>query len=267
MLDANQKQALFDRIRIDTIKGIFDDHQKLPYRMWGWVKNKVRQATSASSTSKTAAAANLGLSGLSMVVDKIPLLGSAITTVGGGVVSSMQSKELYKRACSSHDPDEKVKLTGEYMVVSGAEAVSDAVRKVNDAAAELKKKKVTNCKEYNEFASALYYYNYRLQRLMMYNAQLKTYANAVEKTLLDAHEKWENAEKAFEREGVKFWDDWQWHSKHCSNECCTFPWESVEISGPTQVKLPHGMQNVKLTPIKATGPNPPPLPPRPLKPR
>jgi hypothetical protein len=153
------------------------------------------------------------------------------------------------------------------MVVTGAQAVSDAVRKVNDAAAEAKKKQVRNCREFNEMMAAVYYYNYRLQRLMMYNAQLKMYANAVEAKLLDAHKKWEEVEKALEREGVKFWDDWSWHSKNCTDECCTFPWDKLEISGPTNVKLPAAIQGMKLTPIqpKQDPRNVLPLPPRPAR--
>jgi hypothetical protein len=263
MLNEEQKKALFERIRLDTIKGIFDEHQKLSYRLWGWLRNNYRRVAGSSTTSKAALGANLGLTGVAAAVQQIPILGGVITKLGGEVVAAVQAKDLYKRACSSDDPDDKVKLTGEYMVVGGAQAVSDAIRKVNDAAADLKKKKVTNCKEYVEFVNALYYYNYRLQRLMMYNGQLKMYAIAVEAKLLESHKKWEEAEKALEREGVKFWDDWSWHSQHCTSECCTFPWDSLEISGPTNVKLPAGLQGVKLNPIQK--PAPPPLPPRPFK--
>ena len=261
-LKEQEKKDLFNKIRIETIKGIYDDHQRMPYRMWGWVKNKVRGVTGASNVTKTATAANLGLNAISAALDKIPLVGTVVTTVGGGVVAAVQAKELYKRACSSDDPDDKVKLTGEYMVVSGAQAVADAVRKVDDAAADTKKKQVKSCKDFNEMMGAVYYYNYRLQRLMMYNGQLKMYAEGVEKKLLAAHKQWEDVEKVLEREGPKFWDDWTWHSQNCSDDCCTFPWNTLEISGPTNVKLPAGLQGVKLNPIKQA---PPPLPPKPFK--
>jgi hypothetical protein len=255
MLTEQAKKQRFEGIRLDAIKGIFDEHQKTSYKLQGWLKNKIRGVTSASTTTKAALGANLGLSFVLATIEKIPVIGGAVAAARGGAVAAAQSKDLYARACKSDDPDEKVKLTGEFMVVSGAQAVSDAVRKVNDAAADLKTKRVTNCKEYIEFAHALYYYNYRLQRLMMYNAQLKMWASSVEAKLLESQKHWEEAEKAFEREGVKWWDDWSFHKQHCSDGNCTFPWESLEISGPIpgSVKLPAGLTQdprFKLTPIK-----------------
>jgi hypothetical protein len=111
-LTEQEKRDLFNRIRLDTIKGIFDDHQKLPYRLWGWVRNNVRRLTGASNVTKAATAGNLALSGISMAVKEIPMLGTVVTTVGGAVIAAMQGKELYKRACASDDPEDKVSSPG-----------------------------------------------------------------------------------------------------------------------------------------------------------
>ena len=51
------------------------------------------------------------------------------------------------------------------------------------------------------------------------------------------------------------YDDWSFHKQHCGDGNCTFPWESLEISGPIpgSVKLPAGLTQdprFKLTPIK-----------------
>jgi hypothetical protein len=66
--------------------------------------------------------------------------------------------------------------------------------------------------------------------------------------------------------GPKIYEDWTWHRSQCK-DVCIFPYETLEISGPTNV-VKHstyqaGPGAMKPVPVVPTGKNALPLPPRP----
>jgi hypothetical protein len=274
-LTPQQKQEFFEKIRQDTITGIKRDHDRFAYKVMGWCRNKFRSAIGMSDDSKMAAGYKLGAK-LALMPLEVPVLKPILDMVISAGISAAQGKSLAWDMDHAGDRDEKVQVSGEWVVLKGAEAFKDAVRKIDDAANNFNKRGAPqHCDDFCEWVKSFYYWRYRLDRLRYYHALLQGYLTAVDGKLADAERFWLQEEFKLKQEGPRIFDDWSWHHKNCRDrETCVFPWDiwkkTAEISGPVLNKTPANLAAMKLRPIVPPKPHfgpPPQAPPRPLTPK
>jgi len=261
-LTPQQKQALFEKIREDTIAGVKRDHNTFSYRVMGWCKNKFRSAIGLSNDSKAMEASKLGVK-LALLPLEVPVLKAILDMVISAGISAAQAKALAWDMGHRGDSDEKIQVSGEWAVLKGAEAFKDAVRKIDDAAKDFNRRGAPqHCDDFCEWVRSFYYWRYRLDRLRYYQALLQGYLTAVDGKLADAEKVWQQQEQKLKQEGPKIFDDWSWHHRNCRDrETCVFPWDdwkkTAEISRPVLNATSANLAAMKLRPIV------PPRPPRP----
>jgi hypothetical protein len=229
-LSQQQKQQLFHRILQETESGIRRDHENSLYKMKRWLANKFHAFCASSSQSKGAAVAKAAAKVVFLPL-QIPVLAPLLSTLVGEGLRAMEKRELAMDMDAAATQEDKLRFTGEWAVVKGAEGFRDAVRKIDEAAAEFNKRgAVNNCDDYCERLHHFYFWKYRLNRLRYYLAHLKAYLNAAEKKLDEAEKKWAEQKPALEHDGPAIFDDWKWHAEHCKDkETCVFPWDLINF--------------------------------------
>jgi hypothetical protein len=260
-----EKQKIIDKAFKDMEDDVIQKHKAYGWRTWGWVKNKWAATMGMSSTSKKATLGQVASKALSYV----PLVGGFASFTVSQLASAYKTQALAEKMASSADPDEKLKVSGEFMVVKGAEDLATAVRKVMDAQNEVNKLLMNdkaagkNCHLYLDFLSATMYYKYRISRLEYYLNIMYGYTVEVKKQLEQMKTKWPETEKVARECGMERLGDFWFHFDSCKgNPVCLYQEEwlkkYVEISGPTNVQ--------GFNPRPGNSPVPPPLPPRPPRP-
>lgn len=235
-----EKKKRFQEIARKTDEGIRKDHTQLPYKVKGWFRNKWRRLTYSPSsfmagTAKTAATVGGAITG--KVVSNVPFIGLIFSTAAKEAINVANKTWIEYKAQLGNDlaaDDETLHYKGEWNAIKGAEALADAVRKVDDAATKFQNcSPYQNCDEFMKKVSAFYYYKYRVRRLHYYMTIMDTYNSMVKKMFDREFKRVALLEADFENEGWHIFDKWEWHSRRCSAECCVFPWETLEISQPT----------------------------------
>jgi hypothetical protein len=271
-LTPQQKQELFEKIRLDTITGVKRDHDTFTYRVMGWCKNKFRSAIGLSNDSRAAEASKLGVK-IALLPLEVPVLKAVLDMVISAGISAAQAKALAWDMGHKGDSDEKIQVSGEWAVLRGAEAFKDAVRKIDDAAKDFNRRGAPqHCDDFCEWVKSFYYWRYRLDRLRYYQALLQGYLTAVDGKLAGAEQVWLQQEQKLKQEGPKIFDDWSWHHRNCRDrETCVFPWDvwskTVEISKPVLNATSADLTAMKLKPIVPPRPPRPQFPSLPPKPR
>ena len=141
----------------------------------GWCRNKFRSAI-GMSTASTGAQEFKIVAKLALLPFEVPLLKSILDTVISAGISAAQGKVLAWNMDHAGDRDEKVQVSGERVVLKGAEAFKDAVRKIDDAANAFNQRGAPqHCDDFCEWVKSFYYWRYRLDRLRYYHAILQGY--------------------------------------------------------------------------------------------
>jgi len=190
------------------------------WRAWGWVKNKWDGTTGMSSISKKATAGQVFSKGLSYV----PLVGKFASVPVSVLITKYQIKALAKKMEKTADPNEKLTVSGEFMVLKGAEDLATAVRKVVDAQNDVKKlfnddmAGGKNCQLYLDFLSATMYYKYRITRLEYYLGIMELYTVEVKNQLEQMKSQWPKMETGARECGMERLGDFWFHFDNCKGD-------------------------------------------------
>jgi len=246
MWDDQARRRHFQDIAFQTFKGICASHHRAAQKTWGWLRNKVKGGLSTTTPSKLGVIGGVGLSGIVWSLKQIPVVGLPVSTVtnlvGKAAWGSLINNTLYAAATATDDPDDKMKLTEEYLLAKGIGVLDDSMRKLKDATATWNSKGTPkNCADLNDTLYALYYYSYRLQRAKHYNSALAGYAKLVHDKLAQSEQDWEAARKGLEDKFVESWAPGggiMWHFNNCSDGCCTLPFDKMAASHTGQILPP-----------------------------
>lgn len=234
-LSPEQKAARFAEIRKETIEGIRRDHERFSYRLYGWCRNKFRSVFGMSPAGQAVAVAK-AVAKLALLPLQIPILNPVLNKLASEGLEALEKSELAYHLGPKAQGEEMMKASGDWLIVKGAEAFRDAVRKIDDAAAafnHLDPRHFKNCDDYCEWVKDFYYWRYRLDRLKYYQSMLQRYMNGVERKLAEAEQAWVREELKMQQEGPKIFDDYHWHLEHCQmRETCVFPWQIRKAPPP-----------------------------------
>lgn len=276
-LSQQQKQQLFERMLRETEASIKRDHESSLYKMKRWFVNKFHAFLASSSQSQGAAVAKVAAKAMLLPLE-IPVLKTLLGTLVSEGVKALERRELAMDMDAAVTAEDRLRFTGEWAVVKGAEGFRDAVRKIDEAASDFNKRgQLNNCDDFCERLHDFFFWKYRLNRLRYYLNHLKEYVNAAEKKLDEAEKKWEAQKPVLEREGPKIFDDWKWHAEHCKDkQTCVFPWDlihfgdahpqvsqaSLQGRAVTHAAPPHLVHAPPPPPPKLWVKRPPPPPPK-----
>lgn len=259
-MNYTEKKELFEKLVADTQTTITERHDSAAWKTWGWVRNKWGRMTGSAGTAQAAkVAVKLAL----IPLQGVPFVGAMISAAGNAAIDLARRKWL-ERCFSSSQGEERFQAMGELLPAKWADGYIDAVRKLDTAGRALNNYPVQSCATMLEYLNRFYYWKYRLDRLWFYHMLMVEYLGQVDQKFQDAERTWKEMERDLKLNGPKLFDDWQWHRAHCNDECCTYPWDNLQISGPTLTGTTADLASMNLKPIKK---QPPPLPPRPPKPR
>lgn len=234
-LNPEQKAARFLEIRKETIEGIRRDHERFTYKVYGWCRNKFRSVFGMSSAGQAVAVAK-AVAKLALLPFQIPVLTPALNKLATEGLEALEKSELALRLGPNAHGDEMIKASGDWLVVRGAEAFRDAVRKIDDSANAFNHQDPSHfrhCDDYCEWVKNFYYWRYRLDRLKYYKSMLQRYMDGVDGKLKEAEQAWVQAEAKMQQEGPKIFDDYHWHLEHCHmRETCVFPWHIKKAPPP-----------------------------------
>jgi hypothetical protein len=198
----------------------------------------------------------------------IPVLGAALASIGGMAVNYARRKWLESGAFTGPE-EERFQAMGELLPLKWADAYVDAIRKLDQASAALTNYPVTSCATMLEYLNRFYYWKYRMDRLWYYHMIMVEYSAQVDTKFQEIERTWKEMERDLKLKGPTLFDDWTWHSDHCGDDCCTFPWNTLQIGSPTLTSTTADLGRMNLQPIQRPAPprpaggTPPPLPPRP----
>ena len=247
-----EKRELFQQLCQKTIRGIYEQHQSTPYKVYGWFRNKWNRFGASSGINKVGTATQAAWVVVSeLVLRNVPLIGPRLAFIGAmaiqkGKAALLQSVVLDKTLGKDwiNDPKEKQLMQGEFLAQKGAEALADAVRKADAAAEALKNYPVKNCETFNEYLSRFYYWQYRLMRVRYYQQVLIEYCLAVDEHITEVERIFNEQERDLKLKGPKIFDDPVWHQENCSTECCVYPWDKYPLVSTTA-----DLKAMKLQPI------------------
>jgi hypothetical protein len=226
----------------------------------GWFWNQWNRPTSLQDIGSYAAKGTVRVG--AFFIRAIPVLGSLLTMAADEYVALARRKANEKGAQAG---DQEV--SGVFLAEHGMQAYVDAVRKANQAEHDYNAQEVANCRDFTEKVARFYYLKYRLERLRHYHAMVQSYSQRVEAALTDSEAMVRQGEAHMKANAPKMFEDPRWHGGFCK-DFCMYPWDRLEVSGPTDVVYhpgpmvagPNAGKAVRMVP---TGKNPLPLPPRP----
>lgn len=203
----------------------------------GWARNLWDRPTTKYDVANYSMMA--GSRSVTFFLSSIPGLGSLLNAAAdafsGMVIRKQMEQEL------QYNPADH-KLAGQLLATSAMQAYVDALRKVEKAATDYNSMgNLDNCENVLEKMARFYYWKYRLQRAYHYHKIATGFCMAAEQALERAGKALKETEKTLDTnmpESVLF-KDWEWHTAHCMKQgsTCVFPWKTLEISGPQNVKV------------------------------
>ena len=262
-----QRSAIVQKLCDETDKKVRELHKGTTSStefnlnaLQGWFWNQWNRKTTLQDVGTYVAKGSVSVT--AFFLRSIPVLGSLLTMAADEFVALARRKANEGTVKASGDHE----VTGIYLAEHGMQAYVDALRKANQAEIDYNRQEVGNCRDFTEKVARFYYWKYRLERLAYYHAVIESYSKRVATALATAEATVKEGERHMKANAPKMFEDWTWHSGQCQG-FCMFPYETLEISGPTNVTKhstyipgPDAMKPVRVIP---TGKNPLPLPPRP----
>jgi hypothetical protein len=262
-----QRAQLFAQLCEETDKKVREVHKGTSgtdfslSAIEGWLRNQWNRKTTLADVGTYIAQGGVRL--VAWFLSSVPGLGTLLTISTDQYLALARRKhDEFAIQVGAADPDQR----GTFLVEHGMQAYVDALRKAHQAEIDYNRVGYGNCREFTEKIARLYYWKYRLERLHYYHAILLEYLKHGEGVLATAEQSCKNCEQTLRTKGPDIYQDWTWHRTQCK-DFCTFPWETLEISGPTNVvkhsMLQAGPNAGKPVKVVPTGKNALPLPPRP----
>jgi len=265
MLSEIQRKEKFNKVCTDVETKVRAVHKPVAFGSFSWTaieswaSNQWNKKTSAADIKQ-----NVGKGAVRLVafaVSSVPLLGTLLTT---GVDQALAMQ--HRKANEKFEPGDH-ETAHAFLVEHGMDAYGDALRKAEVAEREfVTKQSIGNCSDLVGNLSRFYYWKYRLERLQYYHDIVKNYSDRAAGVIDKATNQCKLAEQKLKDEmPAQLYADWTWHRNQCKT-MCTFPFDTLEISGPTNVKQHVGSYVAgpnagQAVPVVPTG-HAPKLPPR-----
>ncbi|HKW48025.1 MAG TPA: hypothetical protein VJN70_11285, partial [Gemmatimonadaceae bacterium] len=230
----------------------------------GWFMNQLNRKTTNQDVGTYVAKGAVRV--VAYFVSWIPVFGTLLTMAVDEQIAYTKRK-FNEGEVQAHGDHE---VTGIFLAEHGFQAYLDALRKLNQAEIDYNKQPVGNCRDFAEKIARFYYWKYRLERLAYYHAMVESYTKRVATAMASAEATLKSGQTHMNTNAPKLFEDWSWHAHQCK-DFCLFPYETLEMSAPTNVVHtvgsyipgPNAMKPVRVIPTGHG--NALPLPPRPPK--
>lgn len=202
----------------------------------GWLTNWWERPTTKYDVNTYSMMA--GSRGVTYFISSVPLLGTLINALSDAYTAMVNRKQM--ESDLRYDPKNH-QLAGTLLATSAMQSYVDAVRKLEKASTEynaMRADMVCNCDTYVEKLARFYYWKYRLERLLHYHKIAAGFCEKTEQFLKQSTEAFKQQELKLNQNAPndKIFTDWTWHRYRC-REICVFPWKSLDITGPSNVKV------------------------------